>query len=162
MKLTGETKLLLGAVLVILLMIGAYIALDKMQAKPSAPGPQPTPPPAFNAAAIDSIFAGSRHTEGKPDAILTIVEFADFQCPSCRRAYNNSIVNFAKTLPTFRMGFYHCPLPMHERAKPAAYASEAAAKQGKFWEMYVALFDKKSEGLDDAKIEAAAKTAGLI
>ena len=161
MKLTGETKLMIGAVVAILLLIGAYVGIDRLQNKPAENNPPPPPPLVLNAAKMDEMFAASRHTEGKADAALTIIEFADFQCPSCRRAYNNSIVKFGKTIPPYRLAFYNLPLPMHERAKPAAYAAEAAAKQGKFWEMYAALFNVKSEGLDDAKIAAAAKTAGV-
>jgi protein-disulfide isomerase len=78
--------------------------------------------------------------KGPKDALVTIIEFSEFQCPFC-----------AKVLPTLtqlqkdygddiRIVFKHNPLPFHKDAPLAAYASIAAQKQGKFWEMHDLLF----------------------
>jgi protein-disulfide isomerase len=79
------------------------------------------------------------------DPLVTIVEFSDFQCPFC-----------GKVLPTLdqikkeygdqvRVVFKQLPLGMHAQAKPAAIASLAAHKQGKFWEMHDKLFEEQKQ-----------------
>ncbi len=157
---SGETRFMIIALLIILLGGGAMFGLNKLGGAPPTP-PPPVVPAMVTAAEVDALFAKARHRKGSITPTLTVVEFADFQCPSCRRAYKDSIVGWDKTLPAFRVGFVHLPLPMHERAVPAAIASEAAAKQGKFWEMYAQLFDKKNEDLTEKQLVAAASAAGL-
>ena len=164
MKLTGETKILIAFLVVILLGGGGLAFLNKLQADQNTPPTPPSPPPPMSSAQIDELFGKARHQKGGADSKFTIVEFGDFQCPSCRRAFNNTMVKLEgdKTFPSFRLGFINLPLvKMHERAMPAAEAAEAADKQGKYWPMFDALFATPSEGLEDSKIIAAAKTAGL-
>ncbi|MBC8142224.1 MAG: DsbA family protein [Armatimonadetes bacterium] len=162
----GDTKFMIIALLVILLGGGSLFFLNRLTTPPdptSADIPSPDPAtPAITAEKVDELFTKARHQKGAiAGADLTIVEFADFECPSCRIAYDQTLKTWDAKLPSHRMAFYQFPLPMHPRAVPAVVASEAAAKQGKFWEIYAVLFDKDSEGLDDAKIVAAAKKAGL-
>lgn len=157
--MTGETKFMIAALLVIALGGCAMFALNKISNPP--PPPPPAPPKMMTSQTVDELFAKARHQKGDASATLTFVEFADFECPSCRRAYSDTIVKLEKTIPSFRLGFMHLPLPMHERAIPAAIAAEAAAKQNKFWEMYALLFDAKQEELSDKQITAAASSLGL-
>ncbi len=161
--MTGETKFMIAALLVIALGGGSLFALNAMNGTPPGTTPEasPTPLPTVSAKDVDDLFATARHQKGDTNSAFTFVEFADFQCPSCRRAYSDTISKMEKTLPAFRLGFVNLPLPMHERAIPAALAAEAAAKQGKFWEMYALLFDKKYEDLTDSELSSAAKVAGL-
>ena len=80
------------------------------------------------------------------DAILTIIEYSDFQCPACASTtyYIDAIV---KTTPGIRLIFRHLPLEsLHDKAFLAAEAAEAAGAQGKFWEMHTLLFDHAIEG----------------
>jgi protein-disulfide isomerase len=77
---------------------------------------------------------------GPADAPVTIEFFSDLQCPQCAR-YEPMV----KSLKTeygdkVRMILRHFPLSAHEHAQPAAWAAEAAANQGKFWEMVEALY----------------------
>ncbi len=86
-----------------------------------------------------------RPTWGKDTAVVTIVEFSDFQCPFCNRV-NPTLKqikeNFADDV---RFVFRQLPLPFHKQAKPAAKAALAAHKQGKFWEMHDKLFANQKE-----------------
>jgi protein-disulfide isomerase len=59
-----------------------------------------------------------------------------------------------------RVAFKHNPLPMHDRAMPAAMAAEAAGKQGKFWEMHDKLF-QDPRALTDENIQKYAQEIGL-
>ena len=81
---------------------------------------------------------------GNPDALVTIIEFSDFQCPYCRRSYNELLPplkeNYIdKGLVSFIYRDY--PLDFHADAKKAAEATECAEEQGKFWEMHDAIFE---------------------
>lgn len=89
-------------------------------------------------AVIDIDLTGSP-SKGSPDAPITIVEWADFECPACQGATPilNEVVKANKDL---RLVFKNYPLDMHENAESAARAALAADKQGKFWEMHQALF----------------------
>jgi len=88
---------------------------------------------------------------GDPKAPVVIVEFADFECPFCNFA--RSIIKDVLKSQGDQVVFYfkQYPLPMHAMATPAAMASLAAHKQGKFWPMYDLLFDNQKD-LTDAKI----------
>ncbi len=163
MNSSGETKLLLILGLIVLFGGGALVGLNALSGKPDSPRPTPSPI-VLDAAKFDSIVQGARHIKEPPvaDGAITVIEFADFQCPSCRRAYAG---NISKTLKNpnrpIRLIFKHFPLDIHQFAIPAAMAAEAADKQGKFWEMYAALFDDVNAVINDDFIEAAAKKAGL-
>lgn len=74
-----------------------------------------------------------------------LVEYSDFQCPACK-SYHPWLQQLVKEHgEDFRMVYKHFPLPQHENAKLAAYASEAAGKQGKFWEMHDLLFEHQEK-----------------
>jgi len=108
------------------------------------PGPDPT-----RVYAIRTEGAPAKGPEGAP---VTIVEFSDFQCPFCARA-----VPTLKTIQDtykerVRIVWKHLPLAIHKDAVGAALAAQAAAKQGKFWELHDRLFaDQTKLGPDDLK-----------
>ena len=83
---------------------------------------------------------------GPENAKLTIIEYSDFQCPACKSAYA-SLEQLMEDYPDdIRLVFRHFPLKsIHPNAFLATQAAEAAGKQGKFWDMYVALFDMQSD-----------------
>lgn len=86
---------------------------------------------------------GDAHTKGPADALVTIVIFSDFQCPFCARVrptLNKIVEKYGKDV---RLVFKHNPLAFHQDAVPAALASEAAGRQGKFWKMHDQLFDNQ-------------------
>ena len=85
------------------------------------------------------------HTEGPDDAPLTLVEYGDYQCPYCGAAYP-VVKRLQKTLgKKLLFVFRNFPLTqMHPYALIAAEAAEAAALQGKFWEMHDLLFEQQS------------------
>jgi protein-disulfide isomerase len=105
-------------------------------------------------------LAGSP-TRGPDDAPVTIVEFADFECPGCGKAYP-LIERLLKRFPgQIRFVFKNYPLSIHKHSEKAARAGLAAAKQGKFWEMHHKLFELQPNPPDDAAIERAARELGL-
>jgi len=85
-------------------------------------------------------------TKGPEDALITIIEYTEFQCPYCAMAYQE----FEKLMDMYpedvRLVYRPYPLiSIHPNAQVAAQAAEAAGLQGKFWEMYSNLFDKQNE-----------------
>jgi protein-disulfide isomerase len=70
---------------------------------------------------------------------VEVVEFADFQCPACAEAAP-ALEQIARDYKNVKLVFRIFPLPQHANAKPAARAAWAAKDQGKFWEMYDALY----------------------
>ncbi len=95
---------------------------------------------------------------GDARAPVTIVAFTDYQCPFCRRADATITQLRASYGNQVRVVIAEKPLPMHDRARPAAIAALAAASQGSFDAMHARLF---AGPLDDAAIAAAAKDIGL-
>ncbi len=82
---------------------------------------------------------------GNPDAPVTIVEFSDFQCPYCARAYNTVEEVLAKYPDDVKLVYVHFPLPNHPWAKPAAIAAVCAAQQndGAFWTLHDGYFENQ-------------------
>ena len=112
--------------------------------------------------------------KGAKDAIVTIVEISDFQCPFCNRV-GPTMKKILETYPNeVQVVWGNNPLGFHPRAKPAATAAMAAHRQGKFWEMHDKLFENQRDlsdenfkkwatelGLDMAKFEADMKDAAI-
>jgi protein-disulfide isomerase len=101
------------------------------------------------------------HIQGPENAAVTLVEYGDFQCPHCGRAYP-IVKAVQKTMgKNIRFVYRHFPISEdHEYAIPAAEASEAAAVQGKFWEMHDLLFEHQ-DALDEDSLAGYARQLGL-
>jgi protein-disulfide isomerase len=128
----------------------------------AAPAPAPAPMANPNAApdAIVSVDVGDSPSHGPARAPVTIVEFSDFQCPFCGRAYQTLNDVEKKYEGKVKVVFKQNPLPFHQHAELAAEASLAAGEQGKFWEMYDLMF-KNQQHLERADLEKYAEQAGL-
>ncbi|MDL2309936.1 DsbA family protein [Parabacteroides sp. OttesenSCG-928-B22] len=101
------------------------------------------------------------HVLGDLNAPVVLIEYADFQCPYCKRASN--VLREAKRIMGDRLTivFRHFPLQkLHAHAVHAAIASETAGGQGKFWEMHDALFEHQDQ-LDDRSLVEYAREIGL-
>lgn len=102
---------------------------------------------------------------GDKDAEISIVEFSDFQCPFCERAYSGALAQF-KQSDYFENGevnlvYKHFPLrSIHPDAQKAGEAAECARRQGKFWEYHDTLFENQ-RALDGASLKSYASQLGL-
>ena len=86
------------------------------------------------------------HTLGSLHAPKVLVEYGDFQCPSCGGAYPLVKELFAKHEHGLLFIFRNFPLQeSHPMAMPAALAAEAAARQSKFWEMHDIIYENQDE-----------------
>jgi protein-disulfide isomerase len=85
---------------------------------------------------------------GKADAPVTVVEYADFQCPACgvfATTMEAGIVKDYIDTGKVRFVFHDFPLPQHANAIPAAEAARSAADQGAFWPYHDLLYAKQAE-----------------
>jgi protein-disulfide isomerase len=96
--------------------------------------------------------------KGNPNAPVTIIEFADFQCPFCQRTETALKALLAKYDGKVKLAFLDFPLSeIHSHAEKAAEAARCAGEQGKFWEYHDDLFANQSKLEDDSLIERAQK-----
>jgi protein-disulfide isomerase len=103
---------------------------------PAAAGPSV----AEAAPAFAKVEIGSSPTRGPAEAVVTLVEFTDFQCPFCARV-TGTLDQLQREYPKqIRRVFKHFPLPMHPQSREAHRAAAAAGEQGKFWEMHEKIF----------------------
>jgi protein-disulfide isomerase len=101
------------------------------------------------------------HIRGDRDAPVTLVEYGDYECPYCGQAE----VVIRELLPSFggdlRYVWRHLPLnDVHVHTQLAAEGAEAAAAQGRFWEMHDALLAHQDE-LEPADLDRHARAIGL-
>jgi protein-disulfide isomerase len=101
------------------------------------------------------------HSQGPKDAPVTLVEFGDFECPHCGRAYY-IVKNVQQVMgDRLRFVFRHFPITsIHPHAQHAAEAAEAAGAQGRFWEMHDILYENQP-ALDDRDLMSYAEQIGL-
>jgi protein-disulfide isomerase len=86
----------------------------------------------------------SDHVLGRADAPVTLVEYGDFECPTCKLAFPAVKLLLQRFGADVRFAYRHFPLEgPHPYALPAAEAAECAAAQGKFWEMHNLLFENQ-------------------
>ena len=126
-------------------------SLDVTSAEAEGPPPPPTcipnPPPPIPSAADLAVFSPDPETDwikGSEDAPITIIEYADFQCPYCSVASVNLKVLLEKYPDDVRIVYRHFPLAsIHDKAIPAAQAAEAAGLQSEdaFWAFHDLLYE---------------------
>lgn len=112
-------------------------------------------------ALVDAVTARDIPIEGRPvygnaSAPVTVVVFADFECPHCKLEAPVLRKAVQRYRGQVKLVFKHFPLSMHDRAKVAAAAAEAAHQQGKFWEMHDLIFDHQTQ-LEDEDLERYAQ-----
>lgn len=114
----------------------------------------------FGAAEPKPIDLSDAPMMGNASAAVTIVEFADFQCPYCSTTVQVLDRIVQQYAPHVRLVFKHAPLQYHSNAELAARAAVAAQRQGRFWEMHHLLFQNQ-RALTAPDIDQYAREAGL-
>ena len=101
------------------------------------------------------------HIQGPADAPVTLVEYGDYECPYCGAAYPIVKQVQARMGDRLRFVFRNFPITTsHPHAEQAAEAAEAAAAQGKFWEMHDLLYENQKR-LDAADLHSYAEELEL-
>jgi formate-nitrite transporter family protein len=101
------------------------------------------------------------HVLGPSDAAVTVVNYGDYECPDCHKRHRAVEKMVAELRNTVRFVYRHFPLvKVHPRALRAAEAAEAAAAQGKFWEMHRRLY-LRPDKLGERDLRRHARELGL-
>lgn len=125
--------------------------------QPAAPRRQPDPN------AVYRVPVGDSPAKGPADALVTIVEFSEFECPFCSRVgptLKQIVDTYGRDV---RIVFKHNPLPFHQNAMPAAILAVEATQQGgaeKFWALHDILFENQ-RALGRPELERYAEQIGL-
>ncbi|HEY1041272.1 MAG TPA: thioredoxin domain-containing protein [Candidatus Paceibacterota bacterium] len=130
----NETKIIIGIVIaaVAILIVGAFV-FSKNAVQDEVVSNEPV--------AMDILVKPNSHTTGlsQGESKVTLVEFADFECPACAYAHpmtKKIMKDYADKITLVYRNF-----PLHINSNLAIYAAEAAGEQGKFWEMHDRLFE---------------------
>ena len=121
---------------------GAAVGAPSLRGAPS--------PQAPSAGTTDmKILADDDFFLGKEDALVTIIEFSDYECPFCEKFYSQTLSQIKSTyIDTGKVKFVYrdFPLPFHSQAEPAALAANCAGEQGKYFEFHDKIFDNNGAG----------------
>ncbi len=135
----GMSKAMKPVIVIILAVAVAAGAAVFLSREPEAPSET-------NAAPLTVEIKGGGHFRGPENAEVTLVEFGDYQCPSCG-AYHPFVQEILNRYPKqVRLEFHQFPLiSIHPNAMAAAKAAEAAGEQGHYWEMHDLLFEHQAQ-----------------
>lgn len=101
------------------------------------------------------------HLQGEMDALIILIEYGDYQCPYCAEVYKMIQTTQQRLNHQLCFVFRHFPQKwLHIQAQKAAEATEAAAAQGKFWQMHNILFERQ-KFLGDGNLLEYANELGL-
>jgi protein-disulfide isomerase len=142
--------------LLVVLAAGVGVVVYKMRS---------SDPPSITLAPNTPMPKAEGYLEGKADAPITLIEFADFECPGCgqfatvtepllRKHYIDS--------GTVNLRYFDFPLPMHANTMSASLAAACAADQGKFWEMHDLLFENQENWNTQATTNPKKVFDGLV
>jgi protein-disulfide isomerase len=100
--------------------------------------------PTTNTTMAELAASDSQGKLGQDSAPIILVEYSDFQCPFCKRFFNDSDEQLKSWASEgkIKLIFKDYPLPFHPMAAPSANAARCAGEQGKFWEMHDKIFEE--------------------
>ncbi len=114
----------------------------------------------FDADRIKNVAIDGSPSKGPESAPITIVEFADFECPFCAIMAPQLDKVFDERKGQIRFVYKFFPLAAHPHGEACARAGIAAANQGKFWELHHKMFANR-EHLEQSDLDAYAKEIGI-
>ena len=107
------------------------------------------------------VAVGDTPVAGAPDATVTLMEFADYQCPYCRQEEPTLKKLREEFKDKVKYSYRDFPLPMHQYARKAAEASRCAGEQGKYWPYHDKLFSTSDQDLGVSGLKATARQMNL-
>jgi len=131
---------IIGIVLVAVIGGAWYLYSQSKPATNANAKPGSTPAKAATVPPNAPTGANPPNMLGSPTAVVTVEEFADFQCPTCGSTHPVMKEIQSTYGSKIRFIFREFPLPMHDKSYDAAVAAEAAGLQGKFWAMQDQIF----------------------
>jgi protein-disulfide isomerase len=138
----------------------ARAGTDEVVKKAKPPGPEVELPKPAAKSDVYQVPIGSSHQRGPSDALVTIVEFSEFQCPFSKKVQPVLAKVVEKYGKDVRIVFKHLPMAFHLQAPLASEYALAAGAQGKFWELHDLMFENQ-QALAEAELDGYAKQVGL-
>lgn len=137
--MTRNTRLTLALIAVVVLVVGGLLAVNRTDEPPAATTAAGTIDPSV------LMREDSHRLATAADGKVTLVEFLDFECESCAAAYPavKQILATYQDRITFVVRYF--PIPSHPNAELAARTAQAAANQGRFYDMYTQLFENQTQ-----------------
>ncbi len=134
-----QALIMIGAV-VLVLGVGIYLASRDSSVNSTSDA-------AIPAADMHLLENSGSHLLGSANAKVQLVEFGDYECPSCGEIYPvlKQITDKYGSNKDFGFVFRNFPLAQHANAMIAAEAAEAAGAQGKYWQMHDLLYEKQND-----------------
>lgn len=155
-KTTFIKRMVLWAV-VVLGIGGIIFGMARLGNSPSSSSTQ--------SASLADVISSADQFKGSKESKVILVEYSDLQCSACDYYYPVVKRLGEEFGDKIGIAYRHFPLSQHKNAKPAAYAAEAVAKQGKFWEMHNIIFDNQKKWAEDKNAKEVfseyAKSIGL-
>lgn len=170
----GKLPIIIIAVVLVAALAGGALMMRSSETSTTQPNLAQMPPTVRTSAPTATtqprpaapVNLQNAHVRGRADAPVLVEEYGDFQCPPCGFLHPILKRLEGEYATQLRVVFRHYPLrSMHKHADEAARAAEAAALQGKFWQMHDLLFEKQNEWKDAAAARPLfltyARTLGL-
>jgi protein-disulfide isomerase len=152
MQTTSKTKPVL--VIVGAILVAGIIAIYLSRQETAAETKDAASATSQSSAATAPVAGGGR-IRGAADAPVTLLEYGDYQCPTCGLYHPIVAELLSRYQGKLKLEFHHFPLiTMHPNAMAAALAAESAGDQGKFWEMNDLLFEHQNEWSRSPNAEA--------
>lgn len=135
---SGEAKLFIG-ILIVAIVLVSFAAFPTIMSRKGRP-------PAAPRLSRTDLIPSFSHKRGIPDAPYTLVEFGDYQCPTCKTVKTEVEEVMKKYGSKMNYVFHHTQAsPSHQHTYLLAQAAEAAGAQGKFWEMHELIFREQDK-----------------
>lgn len=147
-KIVYTQFLLPGAILIAALVISATLIFTRNQSGSRGTAQIGGNAPQGESRPAEIKINSDDHILGDKNAKVTIVEYSDFQCSYCGKFWSETLPQIKRDFVDTgkaRLIYRHYPLPFHEGAKPAAYATECANEQGKFWQMHDKIYEEQKK-----------------
>jgi protein-disulfide isomerase len=145
----GRVRQVVDLVVTLAMGVAAILIIWQAPGARSSTGPQ-TRPPAVQDVTSSNLVTNVVNTpvKGNANARVVIIEFSDFECPFCRKYFQDTFAQVDRQLIAqgkVQYAFRNFPLQNHSHAMSAAQAAVCASIQGKFWEMRRLLFERQPE-----------------
>lgn len=144
---SGEIKLFIGILVVAIILVAIILVPTLRQ-----PSSDPTVEPTLDKA---TLIGKGRPIQGDPKAPYTLVMFGDYECGQCARSEPIVAKALADYPGKLNVIFHHLQANnTHTHSVPISRGVEAAAKQGRFWEMHKAVYDQQAilKGLEGPEL----------
>ena len=151
-NLTQETKIIIGIVVatVVILVVGAILLGNGSTSASTSSASQSDAPKVNNS----QLLTKESYQTTPKGAVVTMVEFSDFECPGCGRIAPIVSQLLKEYKGKINVVYHNFPLPMHTDGKIAAQAAIAAGNQGKFWQMHDILFANQDAWSENNKAQS--------